>query len=103
MTTTEETMAQTAEATTSRTTQKSIQLTETAAGEVQKLITEEGRPEIALRIAATQVGSTFIAMRLRVLEFLDATVETPRTYASHTTWTNARSARRRGSRSHSGK
>ncbi len=49
-------MAQTAEETTSQTTQKSIQLTETAAGEVQKLITEEGRPEIALRIAVQPGG-----------------------------------------------
>ncbi|HJQ72966.1 MAG TPA: hypothetical protein VJ887_06095, partial [Actinomycetota bacterium] len=53
-------MAQTAEETvpttspgTSRT---SIQLTETAAGEVQKLITEEGRPDIALRIAVQPGG-----------------------------------------------
>ena len=40
MTSTGDTMAQTAEEATPHTTQKSIQLTETAAGEVQKLITE---------------------------------------------------------------
>ena len=45
-------MAQTAE----ERTQKTIQLTETAAGEVQKSITEEGRPEIALRIAVQPGG-----------------------------------------------
>ena len=45
-------MAQTAE----ERTQKTIQLTQTAAGEVQKLITEEGRPDIALRIAVQPGG-----------------------------------------------
>jgi len=47
-------------------------LLEVAQGSVRRMLDDE----IALRIAATQVGSTFIAMRLRVLEFLDATVET---------------------------
>lgn len=32
--------------------------------------------EIALRVAAAQRGSTYLAMRFRVLEFLDATPET---------------------------
>ena len=49
-------MAQTAEETVPQTSRKSIQLTETAAGEVQKLITEEGRPDIALRIAVQPGG-----------------------------------------------
>jgi iron-sulfur cluster assembly accessory protein len=57
------TMAQTAE----ERTQKSIQLTETAAGEVQKLITEEGRPEIALRIAVQPGGCS----GLRYAMYLD--------------------------------
>ena len=56
-------MAQTAE----ERTQKSIQLTETAAGEVQKLITEEGRPEIALRIAVQPGGCS----GLRYAMYLD--------------------------------
>jgi hypothetical protein len=47
-------------------------LIEVAQGSVRRMLDDE----IALRIAATQVGTTFIAMRLRVLEFLDATVET---------------------------
>jgi len=56
-------MAQTAE----DRTQKSIQLTATAAGEVQKLITEEGRPEIALRIAVQPGGCS----GLRYAMYLD--------------------------------
>jgi len=32
--------------------------------------------EVALRVAAAQRGSTYVAMRFRVLEFLDATPET---------------------------
>ncbi len=60
-------MAQTAEETTPQTTQKSIRLTETAAGEVQKLITEEGRPEIALRIAVQPGGCS----GLRYAMYLD--------------------------------
>jgi iron-sulfur cluster assembly accessory protein len=63
MTATGDTMAQTAE----ETTQKSIQLTESAAGEVQKLITEEGRPEIALRIAVQPGGCS----GLRYAMYLD--------------------------------
>ena len=59
MTATEETM--------SDTTQKTIRLTETAAGEVQKLITEEGRPEIALRIAVQPGGCS----GLRYAMYLD--------------------------------
>jgi iron-sulfur cluster assembly accessory protein len=71
MTATGDTMAQTADETapttspgTSRT---SIQLTETAAGEVQKLITEEGRPDIALRIAVQPGGCS----GLRYAMYLD--------------------------------
>ncbi len=64
MTATGDTMAQTAEETQH---QKSIQLTETAAGEVQKLITEEGRPEIALRIAVQPGGCS----GLRYAMYLD--------------------------------
>ena len=56
-------MAQTAE----ERTQKTIQLTEIAAGEVQKLITEEGRPEIALRIAVQPGGCS----GLRYAMYLD--------------------------------
>jgi iron-sulfur cluster assembly accessory protein len=56
-------MAQTAE----ERTQKTIQLTETAAGEVRKLITEEGRPEIALRIAVQPGGCS----GLRYAMYLD--------------------------------
>lgn len=56
-------MAQTAE----ERTQKSIQLTQTAAGEVQKLITEEGRPDIALRIAVQPGGCS----GLRYAMYLD--------------------------------
>jgi iron-sulfur cluster assembly accessory protein len=72
MTSTGDTMAQTAEEktaeeTTPQTTQKSIQLTETAAGEVQKLITEEGRSEIALRIAVQPGGCS----GLRYAMYLD--------------------------------
>ena len=67
MTTTEETMAQTAEETLPQTDRKTIQLTETAAGEVQKLITEEGRPEIALRIAVQPGGCS----GLRYAMYLD--------------------------------
>ncbi len=67
MTTTEETMAQTAEETIPQTDRKTIQLTETAAGEVQKLITEEGRPEIALRIAVQPGGCS----GLRYAMYLD--------------------------------
>jgi iron-sulfur cluster assembly accessory protein len=64
-------MAQTAEETVPKTTQEtsrtSIQLTETAAGEVQKLITEEGRPDIALRIAVQPGGCS----GLRYAMYLD--------------------------------
>ena len=64
-------MAQTAEETVPKTTRgtsrKSIQLTETAAGEVQKLITEEGRPDIALRIAVQPGGCS----GLRYAMYLD--------------------------------
>src|SRR5918995_2663682 len=70
MTATEETMTQTAETTTGTgtdTERKSIQLTETAAGEVQKLITEEGRPDIALRIAVQPGGCS----GLRYAMYLD--------------------------------
>jgi iron-sulfur cluster assembly accessory protein len=56
-------MAQTAE----DRAQTMIQLTETAAGEVQKLITEEGRPEIALRIAVQPGGCS----GLRYAMYLD--------------------------------
>jgi hypothetical protein len=63
MTATEETMSET----THETTQKTIRLTETAAGEVQKLITEEGRPEIALRIAVQPGGCS----GLRYAMYLD--------------------------------
>jgi iron-sulfur cluster assembly accessory protein len=47
--------------------QKTIRLTETAAGEVQKLITEEGRPDIALRIAVQPGGCS----GLRYAMYLD--------------------------------
>ena len=53
--------------TTQETTQKTIRLTETAAGEVQKLITEEGRPDIALRIAVQPGGCS----GLRYAMYLD--------------------------------
>ena len=56
-------MAQTAEGTA----QTMIRLTETAAGEVRKLITEEGRPDIALRIAVQPGGCS----GLRYAMFLD--------------------------------
>ncbi|MGH2642174.1 MAG: HesB/IscA family protein, partial [Actinomycetota bacterium] len=71
MTATGDTMAQTADETAPTTTQEtsrtSIQLTETAAGEVQKLITEEGRPDIALRIAVQPGGCS----GLRYAMYLD--------------------------------
>jgi iron-sulfur cluster assembly accessory protein len=71
MTATGDTMAQTTDQTTDdssqETTQKSIRLTETAAGEVQKLITEEGRPDIALRIAVQPGGCS----GLRYAMYLD--------------------------------
>ena len=63
MTATEETMTQPTE----KTAQKTIQLTEMAAGEVQKLITEEGRPDIALRIAVQPGGCS----GLRYAMYLD--------------------------------
>ena len=47
-------MAQTAEETSQS--QTMIRLTEQAAGEVQKLIAEEGRPDIALRVAVPPGG-----------------------------------------------
>jgi iron-sulfur cluster assembly accessory protein len=65
MTTTEETMATTDE--TTETAQKTIKLTEMAAGEVQKLITEEGRPDIALRVAVQPGGCS----GLRYAMYLD--------------------------------
>ena len=65
MTATEETMSQTTHEMAER--QKTIRLTETAAGEVQKLITEEGRPEIALRIAVQPGGCS----GLRYAMYLD--------------------------------
>jgi iron-sulfur cluster assembly accessory protein len=71
MTATGDTMAQTTDQITDdssqETTQKSIRLTETAAGEVQKLITEEGRPDIALRIAVQPGGCS----GLRYAMYLD--------------------------------
>jgi iron-sulfur cluster assembly accessory protein len=67
MTTTEDTMAHTTHETGEETAQKTIRLTETAAGEVQKLITEEGRPDIALRIAVQPGGCS----GLRYAMFLD--------------------------------
>ena len=60
-------MAQTTQEADEQTAQKTIRLTETAAGEVQKLITEEGRPEIALRIAVQPGGCS----GLRYAMFLD--------------------------------
>jgi iron-sulfur cluster assembly accessory protein len=63
MTTTGEAMSEITE----KTAQKTIRLTETAAGEVQKLITEEGRPEIALRIAVQPGGCS----GLRYAMYLD--------------------------------
>jgi iron-sulfur cluster assembly accessory protein len=63
MTSTGGTMAQT----TQETTQTMIRLTETAAGEVKKLISEEGRPEIALRIAVQPGGCS----GLRYAMYLD--------------------------------
>jgi iron-sulfur cluster assembly accessory protein len=62
-------MAQTTQTTetTEHTTQRMIQLSETAAGEVQKLITEEGRPDIALRIAVQPGGCS----GLRYAMYLD--------------------------------
>ncbi|MGH2681076.1 MAG: HesB/IscA family protein [Actinomycetota bacterium] len=62
-----QTSQETARATTSPTGQKTIQLTETAAGEVQKLITDEGRPDIALRIAVQPGGCS----GLRYAMYLD--------------------------------
>jgi iron-sulfur cluster assembly accessory protein len=56
-------MAQTAQ----ETSKQMIRLTETAAGEVKKLITEEGRPEIALRIAVQPGGCS----GLRYAMYLD--------------------------------
>jgi len=47
-------------------------LIEVGQGSVRRMLDDE----IALRIAAGQIGSTFVAMRLRVLEFLDASVDT---------------------------
>jgi iron-sulfur cluster assembly accessory protein len=67
MTTTGEAMAQTTHDTGQETAQETIRLTETAAGEVQKLITEEGRPEIALRIAVQPGGCS----GLRYAMYLD--------------------------------
>jgi iron-sulfur cluster assembly accessory protein len=67
MTTTGEAMAKTTQETGEETAQKTIRLTETAAGEVQKLITEEGRPEIALRIAVQPGGCS----GLRYAMYLD--------------------------------
>ena len=67
MTTTGEAMAQTTQEIGEETAQKTIRLTETAAGEVQKLITEEGRPEIALRIAVQPGGCS----GLRYAMYLD--------------------------------
>jgi iron-sulfur cluster assembly accessory protein len=66
------TMAQTTETTettetTDHSTQRMIQLSETAAGEVQKLITDEGRPDIALRIAVQPGGCS----GLRYAMYLD--------------------------------
>ncbi len=56
-------MAQTAQ----QASRQMIQLTETAAGEVKKLITEEGRPDIALRIAVQPGGCS----GLRYAMYLD--------------------------------
>jgi iron-sulfur cluster assembly accessory protein len=67
MTATEETMTQATDDATETTAQKTIQLTEMAAGEVQKLITEEGRPDIALRIAVQPGGCS----GLRYAMYLD--------------------------------
>ncbi len=62
-----QTADETAPTTTHETSRTSIQLTETAAGEVQKLITEEGRPDIALRIAVQPGGCS----GLRYAMYLD--------------------------------
>jgi iron-sulfur cluster assembly accessory protein len=67
MTTTGEAMAHTTHGTGEETARKTIRLTEMAAGEVQKLITEEGRPEIALRIAVQPGGCS----GLRYAMYLD--------------------------------
>ena len=67
MTATEETMAQTADEKTDTTRKSDFQLTETAAGEVLKLITEEGRPDIALRVAVQPGGCS----GLRYAMYLD--------------------------------
>ena len=60
-------MAETTHETGQERAQKTIRLTETAAGEVQKLITEEGRSEIALRIAVQPGGCS----GLRYAMYLD--------------------------------
>jgi iron-sulfur cluster assembly accessory protein len=59
-------MAQTEQAT-QQTPQRMIQLTETAAGEVRKLILEEGRSDIALRVAVQPGGCS----GLRYAMYLD--------------------------------